>query len=105
MAKPSFGSYFLSQGFAPERTTEHRRSLAKSGTRALEPAPRSAAATRVSTDNGLAFPELPPNPHRPMRRVIPSPRAKRRYFKTHSELGRKTFDQPRLHFHGSRGCL
>jgi hypothetical protein len=40
-----------------------------------------------------------------MRRVIPSPRAKRRYFKTHSELGRKTFDQPRLHFHGSRGCL
>ena len=70
------------------------------------PALRDAAHAAAS-DNTLARPDLAPKAHRPMKRVISSPRAKpeKRFFKRPEELGRRKIPGPSAQFHGSRGAL
>jgi|MDTA01.2.fsa_nt_gb hypothetical protein len=89
-----------------------RPSLAQMGRLALQQSlhqcqSQSCSATRVSSDNTLARPDLAPKAHRPMKRVISSPRAKpeKRFFKRPEELGRRKIPGPSAQFHGSRGAL
>ena len=97
-------------GVAPVRETAYASDCATTTAEPVPaPSPRrgetARSATKTSADNTLADPSILPGEYRPGKRLIGSPKAKRRFQRMPDEQGRKRFPEPEPCFSATRGAL